>query len=301
MTSFYNNYEDEDYEDIEHNNLCCALSFIAEAVNIYNWCLRRENNPKYFIYDETNESKHYLYLNLINSENKEDILTKLRITFSKLSIMLYDDDDYNLNKLSMIFVNFIHNRQKRLHETGEYLDTEYILSYSLENSNNVLKPKLYISIRHLEKLYIDILLNTDVNTRKDLYNYNNIDSNYSEYFGNPTFGDHFICLEVLYLTDEIVSFINSSNTIIEYTNTKVEKFECPICYEEQTSKNICITTNCGHKYCEICFRGIFNNEIHPILCAMCRCPITEYTNSKIFDDEEHKEEQHEYEDKNKDI
>lgn len=302
MTTFYNEYEYEYEEDTEHNNLCCALLFIAEAVNIYNWYLRREDNPQYFIYDETNESKHNLYVNIMNSENKEEVLNKLRITFLKLSIILYDDDYTDLNKLAMIFVNFIHNRQKRLHETGEYLDSEYILSYNLENNNHELKPTIYLSIRQLEKFYINIIFNTNIDTRKELYNHinTNRDTNYSEYFGNPTFGDSFIFLEVLYLTDEITSYLNNSKTIIEYSNKKVEKFECPICYEEQTSKNICVTTKCGHQYCEICFRGIFNNGIEPILCPMCRCQITQYTNSKIFEDGEQVGDEDEDEDKDED-
>ena len=267
-------------EDAEHIEICAALSFIAEGVNIYNWYLRNENNPQCLMFDEMNDAKDDLYLNLMKSENNEYMLNVLNLTLYKLSIILYTYDN-DFNTLAMLFSNFIHNRQKTLHETGEFPEAECLLYIEIENSYNLTKPNLYISIYELEKKYIDIILNNTTETRVLLYNSLKHDSNKIPYFG-----DAFILIEVLYMTPGIETILNSSNTNIKlsYNSTKVEKFDCPICYDEQTSNHLCVTTNCGHKYCETCFRGMLERYIRPILCAMCRCPIKEGVECEILED-----------------
>ena len=270
-------------EDAEHIEICCALSFIAEGVNIYNWYLRRENNPQCLMFDETNKSKEDLYLNLLDSRNDENIFNILSLTLYKLNIIL-DKNDNDFNTLAMLFSNFIHNRQKRLHETGDFPEAEFFLYIELEEREdiyNTTKPNLYISLYELEKKYIDIILNINTETRTLLYNGLKYDN-----YNTPYFGDAFILIEVLYMNDDIERILNVSNINIKliYNSTKVEKFECPICYDEQTSNHICVTTNCGHKYCETCFRGIFDSMVRPILCAMCRTPITEGIESQILED-----------------
>lgn len=267
-------------EDAEHIEICCALSFIAEGINIYNWYLRHQHNPQCLMFDETNNSKNDLYLNLMNSRNDENIFNVLNLTLYKIGIILHRDDN-DFNTLAMLFSDFIHNRQKILHETGEFPETEFLLYIEIEDSNNATKPNLYMSIYEIEKKYINIILNSDAETRTLLYNSPNHETSYT-----PCFGDAFILIEVLYMNDDIETMLNVSNINIKlnYNSAKVEKFDCPICYDEQNSNHICVTTNCGHKYCEKCFRGIFNNSARPILCAMCRCPITEGLESEIFED-----------------
>ena len=100
-------------EDAEHIEICCALSFIAEGVNIYNWYLRNENNPQCLMFDEMNDAKDDVYLNLMNCENDEYIHNVLNLTLYKLGIILYTYDN-DFNTLAMLFSNFIHNRQKKM-------------------------------------------------------------------------------------------------------------------------------------------------------------------------------------------
>jgi hypothetical protein len=275
MTTFY-----DINEDAEHIEICCALSFIAEGVNIYNWYLRQENNPQGLMFDETNISKDNLYLNLMNSQNDENIFNVLNVTLYKLNIIL-DRCDNEFNTLAMLFTNFIHHRQKMLHETGDFPPEECFLYIEIEESNHTTVPNLYISIYELEKKYIEIILKNTTESRLTSYNRLNRDN-----YTSPYFGDAFILIEVLYMNDDIETILNVSNINIKltYNSTKVEKFECPICYDEQNSNHICVTTNCGHKYCEKCFRGIFNSSARPIICAMCRSPIIEGVESEILED-----------------
>jgi hypothetical protein len=265
-------------ENRDQLETCSALNFIAEGVNIYNWHLRNENNPNCLMFDETNRAKDELYLNLMNSENNEHIVNLLNLTLYKLSIILHRDDN-DFHTLSMLFSNFIHTRQKSLHETGEFPQAECFLFMEIEDTLYELNPNLYISIYELEKIYINIILNSTTETRRTLYNYVRID-NYS----CQSFGDASIAIEVLYMNDDIDTILNASNINIRLisNSTKVESFECPICYEEQTSIHRCITTNCRHKYCEHCFRRILETGPQPITCPMCRCRIIEGVESEII-------------------
>ena len=275
MTTLYNINEDS-----QHIEICCALSFIAEGVNIYNWCLRNGNNPQGLMFDETNISKFDLYFILMNSEYDENIVKVLNLTLYKLSIIL-DWRDNDFHTLAILFTDFIHNRQTRLHETGEFPEAECLLYFELEETPNAIKPHLYISIYELEKKYIDIILNSTPETRILLYNFLK-----HGIYSSPSFGDAFILIEVLYMNDGIETILNASNISIKltYDSEKVEKFECPICYEEQIGNCLCVTTNCGHKYCEKCFRAILESDSRPINCALCRTPIHEGVESEIRED-----------------
>ena len=53
----------------------------------------------------------------------------------------------------------------------------------------------------------------------------------------------------------------------------IPSFDCPICFEEQTSENQCVTTFCGHQYCTHCFESMCQRKA---VCAMCRGKISEY-------------------------
>ena len=56
------------------------------------------------------------------------------------------------------------------------------------------------------------------------------------------------------------------------TNIILE-FDCPICFEEQTSGSQCATTTCKHQYCATCFESMTQ---YKRVCAMCRGKISEY-------------------------
>jgi len=53
----------------------------------------------------------------------------------------------------------------------------------------------------------------------------------------------------------------------------IMEFDCPICFEEQTSESQCVTTFCGHQYCAPCFESMTQ---YKRVCAMCRGKISEY-------------------------
>lgn len=106
------------------------------------------------------------------------------------------------------------------------------------------------------------------------------------------------------ITDNIIPFINHfqiTNTIprqickvAQVEGVFSETFECPICYEVVNER--CVLTDCGHKYCRVCFykikkiaeaNGVFPN------CAMCRCEIKKcevscVKNNNIEDEEKEK-------------
>lgn len=53
----------------------------------------------------------------------------------------------------------------------------------------------------------------------------------------------------------------------------IPSFDCPICFEEQTSESQCVTTTCEHQYCTPCFESMCQRKA---VCAMCRGKISEY-------------------------
>ena len=53
----------------------------------------------------------------------------------------------------------------------------------------------------------------------------------------------------------------------------IPSFDCPVCFEEQTSGSTCATTFCGHQYCTHCFESMCQRKA---VCAMCRGKISEY-------------------------
>ena len=53
----------------------------------------------------------------------------------------------------------------------------------------------------------------------------------------------------------------------------IMEFDCPICFEEQTSGSQCVTTFCEHQYCAPCFESMTQRKA---VCAMCRGKISEY-------------------------
>jgi len=65
---------------------------------------------------------------------------------------------------------------------------------------------------------------------------------------------------------------NTPTLKIVDTNIILE-FDCPICFEEQTTGSKCATTTCEHQYCTPCFESMTQ---YKRVCAMCRGKISEY-------------------------
>lgn len=271
--------------DFLHNEeleikICRVLDFIAESVNIYNWNLLRVSNPEFIMYDVTNETKNKFFNTIMTNENSTYIFSMLKLTLKSLHIIA-DADGYDFVTLAELFAIYIQERQKKLHETGHYYEVESLLTYEIDEDSDV-KPELYLELSNIEKHNIDLNSNYNTVIRRNLYNnvrsaYNITDDfiNYS----HPIFenGEEYIDeieLELLYHNTPII------HITMRKKSTKAESFECPICYEKQSSSQICITLNCHHIFCKSCFQGIIDSRT--ILCAMCRCPITECEEREII-------------------
>ena len=66
---------------------------------------------------------------------------------------------------------------------------------------------------------------------------------------------------------------NNTNSLKIVDTNIIMEFDCPICFEEQTSGSQCVTTTCEHQYCMPCFESMTQRKA---VCAMCRGKITEY-------------------------
>jgi hypothetical protein len=66
---------------------------------------------------------------------------------------------------------------------------------------------------------------------------------------------------------------NNTNSLKIVDTNIIMEFDCPICFEEQTSGSHCVTTTCEHQYCMPCFESMTQRKA---VCAMCRGKITEY-------------------------
>ena len=59
----------------------------------------------------------------------------------------------------------------------------------------------------------------------------------------------------------------------------IKQFNCPICFEDQTSGSKSLMTTCGHQYCKPCFEGMTK---YKAVCAMCRGEISKYILSEVM-------------------
>lgn len=271
----------------EHTLICCdALDFIAESANIYNWNLLRNPNPQFIMYDVTSKTKNDLFETIMTNVNNPYIIKMLKLTLKSLHIIV-DSDGYDFGALAAFFATYIQERQKKLHDTGNYIEVETLLTSEIHNIS-ICKPELYLEFYEMEKHHIELNLNHNMTTRSNLYNnidyhaYNEI-NNFINYLkptiedGEESFDE--IELEILYYNED-----DENDTIININyilkKIKVEGFECPICYNVQKSEDLCVTLNCRHKYCKTCFHAILDSKT--IACAMCRSPITECEESEII-------------------
>jgi len=311
--------------ETEQEMISCALSFLAENVNLYNWYLLRSPNPNRYMYDETEDAMHKLYYKLFErAEENNEISIKLKNTVLKLCLETEEDN----NSCARLLSHFVQNRQRNIHFHNHRPESErglWLLYNSYYTTND-----LYVKLYKLEMIYIDILCHDDTELRKISYNcILEAEDNLPDYrVDSPELGVELeLELEKVYLSDhmgyeedididrdlryyeedlryyeemdrersyeEIERDIDrdirdyeeglrngeydeyQENTpalkIVE-TNIILE-FDCPICFEEQTSGSQCATTTCEHQYCMPCFESMTQRKA---VCAMCRGKISEY-------------------------
>ena len=288
-------------------NTSSVLSFLAENVNLYNWHLVREENTICAMYDDTGNAKIKTCDILFQrAEENNEVCMQLQNTILKLKLSYQPDEDILRN--ANLLTDYIHDRSYYLDTYKVYSDNELELWDEVENTN---PPFIYVKLKKLEEIYMKIL--SDNNLEDMCYTaygepanricYNPYQPTYRE-FDPPSFGWRleYLELEQIYITDNLPADfvtvlisdsqedININNNLIEdavmtgfntltviNTNT-ISVFDCPICYDEQTIGNSCITTTCGHHYCEPCFQGMTQNKA---VCAMCREEIREYIRSSV--------------------
>ena len=77
-----------------------------------------------------------------------------------------------------------------------------------------------------------------------------------------------------YLRKEANSYIVSDHHAVEFINMCMmlnKPIECPVCYCQVQTANVCITT-CGHVFCKECVSQIKAefSALEPSVCAVCR-------------------------------
>lgn len=316
--------------ETEQEMISCALSFLAENVNLYNWHLLRSPNPNRYMYDETEDSMHKLYYKLFErAEENNEISIKLKNAVLKLC--LTDDEEEDNNSCARLLAIFVQNRQREIHHHNRHPESErglWLLYYT--------NDYLYSKLNKLEKIYIDILCHDDTELRKISYNHIvEAEDNLPQYrIGPPELGESNLELELetIYLSDhmgyeedidrdrdrdlrdyeedlryyeemdrdreryyeemdreidrdirdyeeelsngEYDEYQENTPPALKIVDTNIiMEFDCPICFEEQTSGNQCATTTCEHQYCAPCFESMTK---HKAVCAMCRGKISEY-------------------------
>jgi hypothetical protein len=277
-----------------------VLSFLAENINLYNWYLLRKQNPNCSIYDETDNTLTKVRdLLFKRAEENNEVCIQLKNAVLKLELT---NEAENNGQNSYLLTNYIQLRQCNLYNYNIYPETECLLWSEVKNIN---PPQLYVKLNKLEDIYNIIISFNEIELRERCYN----DSNYYDYdipqyvlnYDPPTFGFRleYLELEEVYLENNIPdSYVEDSEEehqmaadweeerdqmappdwgdipALKVVDTNIiMEFDCPICYEAQTSGNKCATTTCGHQYCETCFEGMTQ---YKAVCAMCRGEISEY-------------------------
>lgn len=273
-----------------------ALNFLAENVNLYNWYLRRSHNPTSAMYDQTNEITNKLYDKLLQrAEESIDVSYDLKNTVLKLKLT---NENANNGQNSYLLTNYIQSRQRRLYLYNSE-ETEPTGWFNVEEQESslwfeveyIMQPNLYIKLHQLEAIYMDIISYNNSELRHSCYNpeENNDDSQ------PPTFGLELLEFEKVYLShnmgyaeddDDNLYMENREYIEEEYVfanleiidTNSIKEFNCPICFEDQTTGSQCVTTPCGHQYCRHCFEGMTKFKA---VCAMCRGEISKYIVSNV--------------------
>jgi hypothetical protein len=175
------------------------LTFLAETVNLYNWYLRRGENPRCLVYDETQEVVCKLYEELYKRA-KEDIHVSLTLStivwIFKLDPLdgVYDEGDqdegvepiehyYGNDKNhtnARLWCHFVHSRQRSIADRNSDRDGDGDWGIELESKkeceellwgdvyNTTDSSELYENLIMLEREYIEII--EYGNTRVSSYN-----------------------------------------------------------------------------------------------------------------------------------
>lgn len=302
--------------ETEQDMISSVLSFLAENVNLYNWHLLRSPNPNRYMYDETEEAMCKLYYKLFErAEENNEISIKLKNAVLKLCLETEEDN----NSCARLLCHFVQNRQRNIHfhnrfpesERGLYdsydtndlyaklnkLENIYIdilchddtelrkISYNciVEAEDNLPQyrvgpPELGGSILELEleNVYLSDHMGYEENDiryydEEDRRNYEEEDRYYEEIDRDRRYYEE---------EDSYYDEYDEDTTALKIIDTNtIEVFDCPICFEEQTSESQCVTTICGHKYCDACFKSMTR---HKRVCAMCREKISEYIVSIVL-------------------
>ena len=282
-----------------------ALSFLAENVNLYNWYLRRSHNPSASMYDQTNEIMSKLYDKLLQrAEESIDVSNKLKNAVLKLCLAEMEELEDNEISARLLSI-FIQNRQRRLYlyNSDESEHTAWFNVQEQEISlwvevQYVMPPNLYIKLHKLEAIYMDIISYNDYELRHSSYNPEQNDNNNHQINEPPIFGLELLELEKVYLShnmgyveeDDNSYMVNRDREYVEEDNVfatleclihinYIKQFNCPICFEDQTSGSKSLMTTCGHQYCKPCFESMTK---YKAVCAMCRGEISKYILSEVM-------------------
>ena len=281
---------------INTSSTSSALSFLAENINLYNWYLLRKENLNCATYDETDNTMIKLRdLLFTRAEENNEVSIQLKNAVLKLQLT---NEAENTAQNSYLLTNYIQLRQCNLYNYNHYPEIECLLWGDVKFTN---PPQLYVKLNELEDTYEDIIISrNDAELRERCYN----DTEYyddSEYYYHipafvrnyepPTFGFRleYLKLEEMYLKDrfpadsymeeEADSYMEEEQEVqarpaLKVVDTNIiMEFDCPICFDAQTTGDKCVTTTCGHQYCEPCFEGMTQ---YKAVCAMCRGEISEY-------------------------
>ena len=267
-----------------------VLSFLAENVNIYNYYLLRGSNSRYAMYDETGETLQKLYDTLIKSveENNEVCVQLQNAVFA---LQLSDQSENNITN-TYLLCSYIQTRQRNLHNDGYFPEVECILRIETGYSYYINYPpyegNLYNKLYNLERIYLDILSYNEPELQRSSYNQIN-ENELQEISEPPVYGNYNnlenLELQIVYLSfnmgysNEYVEYVeygeevkyNNDFKVIDTNNINI--FNCPICFEDQSVGNICVSTICNHQFCTPCFKSMTE---HKNVCALCRGEINEY-------------------------
>jgi hypothetical protein len=264
-----------------------VLSFLAENVNIYNYYLLRGNNPRYAMYDETGETLQKLYNILIQSVEENNAVS-LQLQNAVVALQLSDHSENNITN-TYLLCSYIQTRQRDLHNNGYFPEVECELRIETGYSYYINYPpytgNLYNKLYNLERIYLDILSYDEPELQRTSYNH--IFENelpLQELSEPPVYGMNLESLElqIVYLSSHM-GYVeedkdNNYFKIIDTNNINI--FNCPICFEDQSVGNICVSTICNHQFCTPCFKSMTQLKR---VCAMCRGEINEYIVSIVVE------------------
>lgn len=272
-----------------------VLSFLAENINLYNWYLLRKENPNCnncTIYDETDNTLTKVRdLLFKRAEENNEVCIQLKNAVLKLKLT-YENENNAQN--SYLLTDYIQTRQCDLYNYNTYPEIECVLWSEVKYTTS--PEALYVKLNKLEDIYTRILSYNDAALRQMCYNFSQYydceDYSYTipDYVINyppPTFGFRleYLELEEVYLKDNIPDYYMEEEQeepaeeeavfpALKIVDTNIiMEFDCPICFEAQTTGDKCVTTTCGHQYCKPCFEGMTQ---YKAVCAMCRGEISEY-------------------------